>query len=343
MFIKRKNLLSPQELKEQYPIPAHLQVIKSQRDEDLRRIFSGEDERFLLIIGPCSADDPDAVCDYVSRLAKVAEQVKDDIFIVPRIYTNKPRTNGKGYKGMLHQPNPEKDTDIFSGIVSIRQMHLKALSESHLSAADEMLYPENLPYMDDFLSYHAIGARSVENQEHRLVASGVDVPVGMKNPTSGDLTVMFNSILAAQMAHIFLYRQEEVETTGNPFSHGILRGSVNKHGDSLPNYHYEDIMRTLKMYQERELENPAVIIDVNHANSGKNFAEQPRIVKEILSSRRYNPDVRRLVKGLMIESYIEEGSREISNHVYGKSITDACLGWADSEQLILRIADRLYK
>ena len=341
MFQSITNIPLPAHFKSEFPLPPALQAVKAQRDEELRRILTGEDNRFLLVIGPCSADDADAVCDYVHRLAAVQEKVKDKIFIVPRIYTNKPRTNGQGYKGMLHQPNPEAAPNIVEGITAIRKMHLRAISESHLTAADEMLYPENFIYIDDLLSYHAIGARSVENQQHRLTASGIDAPVGMKNPTSGDLTVLFNSIVAAQSKHTFLYRQEEVKTQGNPLAHVILRGSVNRHGECQPNYHYEDLMKTSRMYEQWNLQNPAVIVDINHANSDKQHNEQPRIAKEIIFSKRYNDSLNTLVKGLMIESYIVGGAQKVTEREYGKSITDPCLGWEESERLMYEIADKL--
>jgi len=341
MFETVSNIPLPDVFKREFALSPALKAIKLARDEEIRQILTGESDRFLLIIGPCSANDPDAVCDYVSRLARVQEKVKDKIVLVPRVYTNKPRTNGQGYKGMLHQPNPEGAPNISEGIVAIRKMHLRTIGESHLTAADEMLYPENFIYIDDLLSYHAVGARSVENQQHRLVASGVDAPVGMKNPTSGDLTVMFNSILAAQFNHTFLYRQEEVETQGNPLAHAILRGSVNRHGESMPNYHYEDLMKTSRMYTQSGLQNPAVIVDINHANSNKQHEEQPRIANEILYSRRYNSGLQKLIKGLMIESYIEGGAQKVDGHVYGKSITDPCLGWDDSERLMYEIAEKL--
>jgi len=341
MFEKITSIPLPEQFKQEYPLPPAHQAVKAQKDEEIRRILMGEDDRFLLIIGPCSANDPDAVCDYVSRLARVQEKIKDKIMLIPRVYTNKPRTNGQGYKGIMLQPDPESAPNISEGIIAIRKMHLRTIAESHLTAADEMLYPENFIYIDDLLSYHAVGARSVENQQHRLTASGVDAPVGMKNPTSGDLTVLFNSIVAAQSAHTFLYRQEEVKTKGNPLSHVILRGSVNRHGESQPNYHYEDLMKTARVYEQFELENPAIIVDINHANSDKQHDEQPRIAKEILYSRRYNPGLHKLIKGLMIESYIEGGAQKVYEHIYGKSITDPCLGWDASEQLMYEIAEKL--
>lgn len=341
LFIIRKELPSPEEFKAEFPVSDAIKAIKAERDEEIRQVFIGESDKFILIVGPCSADDPEAVIEYVNRLAKVQEKVEDSMVLIPRIYTNKPRTTGKGYKGMLHQPDPERASDIYEGIKSIRKMHLRAVSESHLTAADEMLYPENYPFLDDLLSYHAVGARSVENQQHRLTASGVDAPVGMKNPTSGDLSVMFNGIVAAQSSHVFLYRQMEVETSGNPLAHAILRGSVNKHGESIPNYHYEDLMRTLELYQEQELENPAIIVDTNHSNSDKQYQQQPRIAKEIMHSRNFDSGLKKAIKGLMIESYLEEGSQSVSGHVFGKSITDPCIGWQATEELIYNLAERL--
>lgn len=332
---------SPEELKQNIPMEPHHIKIKQERDEEIRLIFEGKSDKFILIIGPCSADNEDAVCEYVSRLAKVQEKVADKIFIIPRIYTNKPRTNGSGYKGMLHQPNPENAPDIYAGILAIRKLQARAISESYLTAADEMLYPENFIYFDDMLSYHAIGARSVENQLHRLVSSGVNEPVGMKNPTSGDLTVMMNSIVAAQLSHVFMYRQDEVSTTGNPFAHAILRGSVNKHGENIPNYHFEDLLRTANMYEEWGLKNPSIIVDVNHSNSNKQFYEQIRISKEVINNKNYDSRLKKMLKGLMIESYLEEGRQEISEHIYGKSITDPCLGWTDTERLIYDVAEML--
>lgn len=336
-----KKIPSPEILKNEIALPAHLRKMKDERDNELRKIITGQSDKFLLIIGPCSADDPNALCDYVSRLAKVQEEVKDTLFLVPRIYTNKPRTNGKGYKGMLHQPNPSGESDILEGIRSIRRMHIRAMEESYLTAADEMLYPENYSFMEDLLSYHAIGARSVENQSHRLVSSGVDAPVGMKNPTSGDLSVMFNSIVAAQSSHTFLYRDEEVQTDGNPLAHGILRGSVNRHGENIQNYHYEDLIKTYELYSKSGLLNPAIIVDLNHSNSGKKHNEQVRIAKEIMASRAHNSDLKKIIKGLMIESYIEEGRQEIADGVYGKSITDPCISFATTEKLLFDLAEKL--
>nr|WP_302597263.1 3-deoxy-7-phosphoheptulonate synthase [uncultured Cellulosilyticum sp.] len=337
----KEKLPIPMEVKAQYPISQKVAEIKAARDAEIRKVFTGESDKFVVIVGPCSADNEDAVCDYVSRLARVNEQVSDKLVIIPRIYTNKPRTTGEGYKGMLHQPDPNKAPDLLEGIIAIRKMHVRAIEETGLTAADEMLYPENRRYLDDILSYEAVGARSVENQQHRLTASGMDIPVGMKNPTSGDLSVMFNSIIAAQKSHNFIYRGWDVTTDGNELAHVILRGAVNKRGVSIPNYHYEDLMLMLDMYNKLDLKNPAAIVDANHANSGKQFKEQIRIVNEILHSREYNNDLRKVIKGVMIESYIEEGTQKIGpNQVYGKSITDPCLGWKDTEELLYRIADR---
>lgn len=330
----------PAELKAEYPLPESVRTIKQERDRQIREIFSGRSDKFVVVVGPCSADNEDAVCEYVSRLAKVNEKVQDRLMIIPRIYTNKPRTTGEGYKGMLHQPQPDQDPDLLAGIIAIRKMHTRAIKESGLTAADEMLYPENRSYLDDILSYEAVGARSVENQQHRLTASGMDIPVGMKNPTSGDFSVMLNSVIAAQSPHTFIYRGMDVSTDGNEFAHVILRGGVDKYGTCIPNYHYEDLVRLLEMYQERELKNPAAIIDTNHSNSNKQYKEQIRIVSEVLHSRRYNPELKKLIKGVMIESYLEEGCQKIDeNRVYGRSITDPCLGWEDTERLLYKIAE----
>ena len=334
-----KKLPTPEEIKEEFPLSENLQALKQNRDEEIKKVFTGESNKFLVIVGPCSADNEDAVCEYVSRLAKVNEKVKDKLILIPRIYTNKPRTTGEGYKGIIHQPDPEKGTDFLQCLIAKRKMQLRAMEESGLTAADEMLYPENWGYVSDILSYVAIGARSVEDQQHRLVVSGFDVPSGMKNPTSGDLSVMLNSVYAAQHAHPFIYRGWEVNTTGNPYAHTILRGAVNKHGNSIPNYHYEDLNLLLEKYNERDLLNPACIVDANHNNSGKKFEQQIRIVKEIMHSIKLNSDIHGLVKGVMIESYLEEGCQKIGEHIYGKSITDPCLGWADTEELIYHIAE----
>lgn len=342
MNIQRiKQIPTPEQIVEEIPFPMHLKAIKQKRDEDIKRVFEGKDDRFILVIGPCSADSEDSVCDYIGRLAKVQEKVKDRIIIIPRIYTNKPRTTGEGYKGMVHQPDPSKDTDLFEGVKAIRRLHIKALSEFYMPAADEMLYPENYAYLADVLAYNAIGARSVENQQHRLTASGVNTPVGMKNPTSGDLSVMLNSIKAAQLAHTFIYNGWEVKTAGNPYAHAILRGAVTADGRSVPNYHFEDLFEFAKAYLDKRLQNPTIIIDTNHANSMKRYYEQPRITREVLMSRQYEPILKSLIKGLMIESYIEEGNQAIGNNVYGKSITDACLGWDDTGRLIEYIAENI--
>lgn len=338
-FTSIRTIPSPEEIISMTPLDEHLKKVKAERDKEIKEIFSGKSNKLVVIIGPCSADDEDSVCDYVNRLAKVNEKVKDKLFIVPRIYTNKPRTTGEGYKGMLHQPDPEKSPNMLEGLISIRKMFIRAIKETHLTPADEMLYPSNHPYCDDLLTYVAVGARSVENQQHRLTASGVDVPVGMKNPTSGDLSVMFNSITAAHCKHDFLYRSNEVKTSGNPYAHAIMRGSVNKRGINIPNYHYEDLMRVLEMYKQHDFPNPAVIVDANHSNSNKQFAEQTRIIQEILHSREYNPELKQLVKGVMIESYIEEGCQKIDEHIYGKSITDPCLGWDATERLLYYMAE----
>lgn len=329
------------DIKAQYPLTAELEAMKAKRDEEIKAVFEGKDDRFILIIGPCSADKDDSVIDYITRLRGVQEKVSDKILIIPRIYTNKPRTTGDGYKGMLHQPDPHKGEDMLKGVVAIRNLHIRAMHETGFTCADEMLYPENYRYLNDVLSYVAVGARSVENQQHRLTASGFDIPVGMKNPTAGDISVMMNSITAAQHPHTFIYRGWEVESTGNPLAHAILRGYVNKHGQSMPNYHYEDLINLAEIYDKSGLKNPAVIIDTNHANSGKKWMEQPRIAKEILHSCRHSADVKKLVKGLMVESYIEDGAQKPEDCVYGKSITDPCLGWEKTEKLILDLAEIL--
>ena len=338
-----KKLPIPAEVKKQYPLPEKVETIKNERDEVIRKVFTGESDKFLLIIGPCSADNPESVMDYIHRLAKVQDKVGDRLILIPRIYTNKPRTTGEGYKGLVHQPDPEKKPDVFAGIIAMRKLHQQAIEETGLTAADEMLYPENWRYLDDLLSYVAIGARSVEDQHHRMTVSGMDVPAGMKNPTSGDLSVMLNSVVAAQAKHTFIYRGWEVFTDGNDLAHVVLRGATNKHGNSIPNYHYEDLVLLLDMYEKRGLKNPAAIIDTNHSNSGKKYLEQIRIAQEVMNSRRHNPDLAKLVKGFMIESYIEDGAQKIGaeDHVYGKSITDPCLGWVKSEQLIYDIYNQL--
>ena len=331
----------PEILKAEYPVPEKLKKIKVERDREIRDVFTGKSDKFVVLVGPCSADNEDSVCEYVNRLKEVADRVSDRLLIIPRVYTNKPRTTGDGYKGMLHQPDPDKAPDLLAGIIAIRKLHIRVMEETGLTSADEMLYPENRSYLDDVLSYEAVGARSVENQQHRLTASGMDIPVGMKNPTSGDLSVMLNSVTAAQHPHRFIYRGCDVRTSGNELAHTILRGGVDKYGKNIPNYNYEDLARLAEMYAKRELKNPAVVVDVNHSNSGKQFKEQIRIVSEVMHSRNYNPELKRLVKGVMIESYLVEGRQDISeNHVYGQSITDPCLGWEDTEKLIYSIAER---
>lgn len=336
-----RKLPVPKELKEQFPADERIVKIKQERDPEIRRIFEGKSDKLLLIIGPCSADREDAVLDYLTRLSKVQEKVKDKIMIIPRVYANKPRTTGGGYKGLVHQPDPEKKPDMLQGIIAVRELHQRAILESGLTCADEMLYPENHRYVSDLLSYVAIGARSVEDQQHRLTASGVGIPVGMKNPTGGDLSVMMNSITAAQGQHVFLYRGWEVQSLGNPYAHALLRGYVDKHGKTYSNYHYEDLNELFELYQESSLKNPGVIIDTNHANSGKHYLEQIRIAKEVMHSCHLSKDIRGLVKGLMIESYIEDGNQPVGGGCYGKSITDPCLGWEKSERLIYEIADLL--
>lgn len=340
MMFKRK-LPIPQEIKGMYPLTNELAEVKKERDEQIKAVFAGKSDKFLLVIGPCSADSEEPVLDYVNRLKRVQDKVADRIIIIPRIYTNKPRTIGDGYKGMLHQPDPTKGSDLLKGIIAIREVHMRVLEQTGLSSADEMLYTENHRYLSDLLSYVAVGARSVEDQQHRLTASGLDIPVGMKNPTGGDISVMMNSITAAQHPHAFIYRGWEVESTGNEYAHAILRGYVNKHGQSLPNYHYEDLISLYDTYMERGLKNPAVMVDTNHANSNKDFREQKRIAKEVIQSCRYSGDVKSIVKGLMIESYIEEGCQPVGGGVYGRSITDPCLGWKDTEELIYEIAEEL--
>ena len=337
-----QKLTIPKELKERFPVTEKTKKIKEERDAEIRRIFTGESDKFILIIGPCSADNEAAVLDYISRLREVQEKTADKLLIIPRIYTNKPRTTGEGYKGMLHQPDPSKAPNLIEGIIAIRQLHAKAIEETGFTCADEMLYPENYRYLDDLLSYVAVGARSVENQQHRLVSSGINVPVGMKNPTGGDISIMMNSVTAAQHPHMFIYRGWEVRTRGNDLTHAILRGYTDKHGRHIPNYHYEDLARLFEAYSKTELKNPAAVIDTNHSNSGKAYLEQIRIAKEVLHSRRHNADINSLVKGLMIESYIEDGAQKISDSMtYGQSITDPCLGWEKTERLILDIADQL--
>ncbi len=334
-----QQLPSPEEIREEFPLSQKLIELKKNRDKEISDVLTDKSNKFLVIVGPCSADNEDAVVDYVSRLADINDKVKNKLILVPRIYTNKPRTTGEGYKGITSQPDPEGKTDFRAGLIAMRHMQIRAIEESGLTAADEMLYPENWGYVEDILSYVAIGARSVEDQEHRMVASGFGVPAGMKNPTSGTLSVMLNSVYAAQLPHSFVYRGFEVKTNGNPLSHCVLRGSQNKHGQSQPNYHYEDLSLLAYLYSEREIQNPAAIIDANHNNSGKKYKEQIRIVKEVLHSRTHNKSIADLVKGVMIESYIEEGCQKIGEGIYGKSITDPCLGWEDTRNLLLDIAD----
>ncbi len=336
-----RKLPIPKDIKEMYPATAEMIKTKETRDVEIKKAFAGESDKFLLVVGPCSADNMDSVLDYIGRLRGLEDKVKDKILIIPRIYTNKPRTTGDGYKGMLHQPDPNEEPDMLKGILAIRDVHMRALADYKFSCADEMLYPENHRYLSDLLSYVAVGARSVENQQHRLTASGLAIPVGMKNPTGGDLSIMMNSITAGQHSHTFLYRGWEVVSHGNPYTHAILRGYVDSSGRSLPNYHYEDLMNLLNLYDKTDLQNPAVIVDTNHANSGKKYLEQVRIAKDVLHSCRQNNDVRKLVKGLMIESYIEDGAQKAEECIYGKSITDPCLGWEKTERLVLDIAEAL--
>ncbi len=329
-----RQLPTPEKLKEQFPLTDEVKEIKEKRDEEIADIFRGKSNKFLVVIGPCSADDEEAVVDYMHRLSEVQKEIEDKIFIIPRVYTNKPRTTGTGYKGMLHQPNPEKEENLLSGLISIREMHTRIVKETGFTCAEEMLYPSNHRYLSDLLSYVAVGARSVENQEHRLVASGVGIPVGMKNPPSGDISVMMNSITAAQHEQEFIYRTWEVKTTGNPLTHAIMRGYVDNYGRSKPNYHYENLRLVYEAYKERELENPAIIVDTNHANSGKQYLEQIRIAKDVIHSRNISEDIKGIVKGLMIESYLEDGSQQIGEGIYGKSITDPCLGWEKTKELL---------
>ena len=338
MNFKRK-LPVPKEIKEQYPLTDELSRIKNERDQIIADVFTGKSDKMVLIIGPCSADREDAVMDYCERLAKLQEKVSDKLILIPRVYTNKPRTTGDGYKGLLHQPDPQRESDMLEGVIAIRRLHTNVLANTGLSTADEMLYPDNYRYLSDLLAYVAVGARSVENQEHRLTSSGIAVPVGMKNPTSGDISVMLNSIMAAQHAHTFIYRGWEVETTGNPLAHAILRGYVNKHGDAIPNYHFEDLEFLYKAYSAKGLQNMALIVDANHSNSAKKYDQQPRICKDVLYTCRHNSHIKSMVKGFMIESYLESGSQKIGEGIYGKSITDPCIGWAETDRLVQDIAD----
>ena len=329
-----KQLAIPAEIKEMYPLTGKMAEIVATKRAQLEAVFSGRSDKLILIIGPCSADNEESVIDYISRLTPIQEEVKDKILIIPRIYTNKPRTTGEGYKGMLHQPNPNEKTDLFKGLIATRHLHMRAINDTGFACADEMLYPENYQYLDDLLAYVAVGARSVEDQQHRLTASGIDTPVGMKNPTSGDYSVMLNGIMAAQHPHTFIYRGWEVRSDGNPFAHAILRGYTNKHGEPQPNYHYEDLIRLCNAFDERNIKNPAVIVDTNHSNSGKNPFEQPRIINEVLNSAKHDERVKKIMKGFMVESYIEDGNQSVDGGVYGKSITDACLGWDKTKRLL---------
>ena len=338
MHFKRK-LPVPKDIKEQYPLTPELAAVKAARDELIADVFTGRSDQLVLIIGPCSADREDAVLDYCTRLARLQEDVSDRLVLIPRVYTNKPRTTGAGYKGLLHQPNPEAKEDMLEGVIAIRRLHTNVLKETGLSTADEMLYPDNYRYLSDLLAYVAVGARSVENQEHRLTSSGIDIPVGMKNPTSGDISVMLNSIMAAQSQHTFIYRGWEVETDGNPMAHAILRGYVNKHGEAIPNYHYEDLEHLYEAYAARGLENMALIVDANHSNSAKQYWQQPRICKSVLHSCRHSENIKSMVKGFMVESYLESGSQKIGEGIYGKSITDPCIGWIETERLVKDIAE----
>ncbi|MCX7920024.1 MAG: 3-deoxy-7-phosphoheptulonate synthase [bacterium] len=336
-----RKIPTPAEILQEMPLDVALKKIKLNRDKEIRAIFERTSDKFLIIIGPCSADNEDAVCEYVNRLARLQEKVADRLLLIPRIYTNKPRTTGAGYKGMVHQPDPNDSPNIVEGLKAIRKLHLRSLRESHLPAADEMLYPANYPYLEDVLSYVAIGARSVENQQHRLTVSGLDIPIGMKNPTSGDLNVMLNSIQAAQLPHIFIYTGWEVRTSGNPLAHAVLRGAFNQYGQAIPNYHYEDLIRCAELYQKRELANPTIIVDTNHSNSAKQYQEQPRIAMEVLHSAKNSSTLRKMVKGLMIESYLVDGAQDAPGTVYGQSITDPCLGWETTERLLFDIAEYL--
>lgn len=336
-----RKLPIPQEVKKEFPLTERMIKIKEERDKEIRDVFEGVSNKFILIIGPCSADHSEPVLEYISRLRKIEDEVSDKIIMIPRIYTNKPRTTGQGYKGMLHQPNPDEKPDMYKGIIAIRELHRAALKDYDFTCADEMLYPENYRYLSDLLSYVAVGARSVENQQHRLTASGISAPVGMKNPTGGDLSVMMNSIIAAQSSHTFLYRGWEVTSEGNPYAHAILRGYLDYAGKNVSNYHYEDLLRVNELYGRMDLKNPSVIVDTNHNNSGKKYLEQIRIAKDVVYSRNQNADIKKLVKGLMIESYIEDGAQEIGGGVFGKSITDPCLGWEKTERLIYDLADKL--
>ena len=341
MMIFQRKLPIPKKVKGEFPLPERMTQVKAARDDQIRAVFEGKSDKFILIIGPCSADNTEAVMEYMSRLRTVADQVSDKLLIIPRLYSNKPRTTGEGYKGMLHQPDPDAKPDMYRGLVAIRELHMTVLRDYDFSCADEMLYSENYRYLSDLLSYVAVGARSVEDQQHRLTASGIEVPVGMKNPTSGDLSIMMNSIRAAQVTHTFIYRGWEVQSTGNPHAHAIMRGFVDHAGRNVSNYHYEDLLRVNELYRQSGLVNPSVIVDTNHNNSGKKYLEQIRIAKDIVHSRSQSEDIRHLVKGLMIESYLEDGAQDVHEHIFGKSITDPCLGWEMTEQLIFDLAEKL--
>ena len=341
MMIFQRKLPIPKKVKGEFPLTERMTQVKAARDDQIRAVFEGKSDKFILIIGPCSADNTEAVMEYMSRLRTVADQVSDKLLIIPRLYSNKPRTTGEGYKGMLHQPDPDAKPDMYRGLVAIRELHMTVLRDYDFSCADEMLYSENYRYLSDLLSYVAVGARSVEDQQHRLTASGIEVPVGMKNPTSGDLSIMMNSIRAAQVSHTFIYRGWEVQSTGNPHAHAIMRGFVDHAGRNVSNYHYEDLLRVNELYRQSGLVNPSVIVDTNHNNSGKKYLEQIRIAKDIVHSRSQSEDIRHLVKGLMIESYLEDGAQDIHEHIFGKSITDPCLGWEKTQRLIFDIADKL--
>lgn len=341
MFKREELIPAAEEILAEVPLPQELKKIKAERDALASQVIRGETDKLLVIVGPCSAHESEPVLDYVERLGKLNEKVKDRVVIVPRIYTNKPRTKGVGYKGMFTQPDPRSKEDILKGILTIRRLHIDAIGASGLSAADEMLYPENYAYLEDLLTYIAVGARSSENQMHRLVASGIDLPVGIKNPMSGSVPVLINSIYAAQSpGQVFKYQNYQVRTTGNELAHAVLRGAVDGYGNDIPNFHYETVMKVVEGYSRTGLKNPAIIIDTNHSNSGKQFKQQIRIVEEVLNNRLYDKDFKKYVKGFMIESFIEEGNQK-EDVVYGKSITDPCLGWADTERLILDIAEKV--
>ena len=340
MLEKQNYIPEPEEFIAEKPLTSALKELKKQRDEEIRDVIAGRSDKMLVVVGPCSAHEPAPTLEYISRLGKVNEQVKDKLVIVPRIYTNKPRTKGVGYKGMFLQPDPEGVADIVRGIRSIRALHRAAMNESGLTAADEMLYPENTAYVEDLLSYHAVGARSVEDQLHRQVASGIDAPVGLKNPMSGNILALLNSVFAAQSPQIFKYRNYQVSSGGNPYAHAILRGGVDGSGTDVPNFHYETVMHLAELYKNSKLENPAIVIDCNHSNSGKQFKQQIRIAHEVMQNRCFDEDFKKIVKGFMIESFLVEGN-QARDEVFGKSITDPCLGWEDTERLLYNIAEQV--